>query len=43
MNARAPVEATFNDHMNNINFRANMHDMRDLMKSLAHDQESMLN
>mmetsp|Transcript_15425 Transcript_15425/g.20879 ORF Transcript_15425/g.20879 Transcript_15425/m.20879 type:complete len:126 (-) Transcript_15425:1356-1733(-) len=35
--------ATFNDHMNNMHFRANMHDMRDLMKSLAHESETMLN
>ena len=29
--------------MNNMNFRANMHDMRDLMKSLAQENETMLN
>ena len=40
---RQPGEPTFNDHMNNMHFRANMHDMRDLMKSLAQENETMLN
>jgi len=39
----APNGATFNDHLNNLNFRSNMHDMRDLMKSLNHENESIIN
>ena len=31
---RNQPEPSFNDVMNNMNFRSNMHDMRDLMKSL---------
>lgn len=36
-------ETNFNDNMNNRNYGQNIHDMRDLMKSLAHEKESMLN
>lgn len=35
-------DSNFNVHMSNLNFRSNVHDMRDLMKSLNHEGESML-
>lgn len=31
---KQPSQANFNETMNTLNFRSDMHDMRDLMKSL---------
>ena len=35
-------ENNFNDHMNQLHFRSNMHDMRDLMKSLNQETGSLM-
>jgi len=43
LHVKQSAEINFNDHMNNLNFRSNMHDMRDLMKSLNLENESLLN